>query len=404
VVVALLAVLAFFWPCGSASAAVSGGARARVINVSAVSGHDQAGCGSRHQRCATITYAVAKALPWSTVLVWPGTYHESVLITKPLTVRGVGNPVVDARGFTNGFAIGNPLPTAEPTHPIPVRAVGTVLTGFTIENAAGEGILALQSGKLTILDNVVVHNDRAAGTPRTIECATQGNEPGDCGEGLHLLSVFDSVVAYNHVVHNVGGILITDEVGPSHGNSVVGNDASYNVTDCGITLPGHNPAAVRMVGKHLVTQPGTAGVYDNHVIGNRVVGNGGAGILFAAPAPGTASYNNVAEGNYIAGNGNPGVTFHMHAPGQDLGGNRIVGNTIGRNNLAGDPDAGVKVTTGIEVFTAAGPFKGVVIADNRIVGNHFGVWLSLHSGLSPRQVAHANRFFHVQRRVFVAPK
>ncbi len=100
-------------------------------------------------------------------------------------------------------------------------------------------------------------------------------------------------------------------------------------------------------------QPRVAGVYrnlirDNVVTSNGVKGEGGAGVLFANAAPGTASYDSVVAGNYIAGNGLSGVTMHAHGPAaaEDLDGNVIVGNVIGRNNLKGDPlAAGLKTNT-----------------------------------------------------------
>ena len=45
-------------------------------------------------------------------------------------------------------------------------------------------------------------------------------------------------------------------------------------------------------------------------------------------------YNNHVEGNYLAGNGLGGVTLHAHAPGENLNGNTITGNKI-YNNVNG---------------------------------------------------------------------
>jgi hypothetical protein len=83
------------------------------------------------------------------------------------------------------------------------------------------------------------------------------------------MGVTDSRVLGNLVEGNVGGILVTDETGPSHGNLIAGNVSRNNNEDCGITLPSHNPAAV--------ADPTKAGVYDNTVVGNVTTGNGGAG-------------------------------------------------------------------------------------------------------------------------------
>jgi hypothetical protein len=45
-------------------------------------------------------------------------------------------------------------------------------------------------------------------------------QPDDCGEAHHLQSVSNSVVRDNLVRDNVGGILLTDEDGPTYGNLI----------------------------------------------------------------------------------------------------------------------------------------------------------------------------------------
>ena len=105
-----------------------------------------------------------------------------------------------------------------------------------------------------------------------------GNIPGDCGEGLHLASVTWSWLVGNVVENNVGGILITDEFGPSAHNVISHNIARNNRLDCGITLPSHNALAV--------SDPTKGGVYDNLVIHNLSEGNGGAGSACSPPSPG----------------------------------------------------------------------------------------------------------------------
>ena len=97
-------------------------------------------------------------------------------------------------------------------------------------------------------------------------------------------------------------VLLTDETGPTHNNLIANNVVTRNETDCGITVPGHNPAAPSASGQ---PQPSVAGVYDNVIAHNVVTFNGlkgdGAGVLFANATAGTASYNNLVIGNFIAG-------------------------------------------------------------------------------------------------------
>ena len=84
------------------------------------------------------------------------------------------------------------------------------------------------------------------------------------------MAVARSQVSGNTVTGNSGGILLTDEFGPTHGNLISSNVVKNNVFDCGITLPGHNGGA--FVNGHL--QPTVAGVFDNVIRQNIVDGNG----------------------------------------------------------------------------------------------------------------------------------
>jgi hypothetical protein len=286
---------------------------------------------------------------------------------------------------------------------------------LTVTGAIGEGILATGSLKhhdishVVIKRNHVTGNNRGGIPPRKKspypECAEAGQIPGDCGEAIHLMGVSDSRVTHNFIKNNQGGVLLTDEFGPTHGNLVDHNVITKNAYDCGVTLPGHNPNALNSAGK---PQPSVAGVYDNTVRYNHITDNGqkgeGAGVLFANAGPGTASYNNLVEYNYIAGNELSGVTMHAHTlgPGQfeDLSGNRILHNVIGKNNTGGDPLDGKPTdphTTGILVFSGTVPLK-VTISHNRIHNNHYGIWLGV--GKRVTAAMNGNSFRNVMKHVF----
>jgi hypothetical protein len=353
----------------------------------ATTGSNSGNCQS--SPCRTLGYALTKAGPNGTIVIGPGTYHESGnanVVGSGLTglkLRSTGSAartVIDAKGDANGILI---------------QASGVSVTGLTVENANLEGILAeppLSSwpkgatsppaniSHVTIASNVVVHNDKAydPSLPPTSACPSSLTDADDCGEGIHLLAASWSTVIGNHVSHNVGGILVSDggfgiSVGPAAHNLIAFNHTSDNAYDCGITLPGHDARAVATSGPDAgQPQPKLAGVYDNRVIGNVSNGNGGAGLLDAAPYPGTGAYDNVFAGNRASGNGNGGFVLHSHAALQDVSGIAVVGNRFGRNNLAGDPDTGVTTTTGVMLLSVAVP-TSIVVAGNTISGNTNGV-------------------------------
>ena len=280
--------------------------------------------------------------------------------------------------------------------------------------AIGEGILATGSlaghsiSHVLIWGNRVVGNDTGGIPPGTASAYPQCNEvgevPGDCGEGIHLMGAFDSVVSHNLVKGNSGGVLLTDEFGPTHDNVISHNIVTKNLFDCGITAPGHNPFALDANGN---PQPSVAGVYDNVIAHNRITDNGtsgeGAGVLFANATAGSASYDNLVTHNYIAGNELAGVTLHAHPIGagqfEDLSGNRIVHNTIGTNNTGGDPDAGVTSTTGVLVLGAV-PVT-VTISHNRIHDDAIGIWLG--TGGNVTATMQDNVFQNVTTSVVTSP-
>jgi parallel beta-helix repeat protein len=314
--------------------------------------------------CATIGYAVSLAKDGDTVVVRRGTYKEDVTIAVGLTLRGVGYPTIDASGLDNGLV---------------VTGAGVTVAGFIVENATFEGILVRNTKDVTIRDNVVKGNDQGIFLPpdqQTGECAAAGPIPGDCGEGIHLWAVTRSRVAGNWVRDNAGGILLTDETGPTAFNLINDNTVVDNKYDCGITIAGHNPGAA----PGGVPAPATAGIYSNIITHNQADRNGvlgqGAGILIAGGAPGTAVYDNQVVGNEASGNGLAGFTLHSHAPGQDLNGNVIVGNRFSRDNLDGDFDFSPATdgqTTGIFLASAT-PLTGTVVKGNVIRDVYYGIW------------------------------
>jgi hypothetical protein len=373
-------------------------------------GSDTGNC-QRHS-CKTLGFALTQAHPNNTIIIFPGTYHESRnanVVTpglKGLTIKstkGAARTVIDASGNANGLLI---------------LASGVSVSGLTVKNANLEGILAeppqsswpkkptsppANISHVTIADNVVVHNDRAYNTklPPDSACPSSLTDADDCGEGLHLMGVSWSKVTGNNVNHNVGGILLSDggfgiSVGPAAHNLISRNQSTDNAFDCGITLPGHDPRAVATTGKNAgKPQPNLAGVYDNTVVHNVASRNGAAGLLDAVPYPGTGSYDNVFVGNVANGNGNSGFVLHSHAPLQDVSGIVVAGNRFGKNNLAGDPDTGVKATTGVMLLSVAVPVS-IKVDGNKIANNVNGIAFN-----NKVKVVGHNKFANVTNRLFL---
>jgi hypothetical protein len=379
--------------------------------------------GNRGRSCDSATYstiqsAVDAAAPGATVTVCPGTYTEDVVISQPLKLIGRGATIQGAP--TNTIMCEQLGPSGPGSAPclagVTIRSGWVSISGFTVTGAIGEGILAtgsLEGGSIShvsIRGNHVTGNDTGeAQSPNSAypQCNPAGPVPGDCGEGMHLMGVYDSVVSGNYDNGNSGGLLLTDEFGPTHDNLVARNVFKDNLSDCGVTVPGHNPMALDSQGHR---QPSVAGDYRNVIANNVITGNGvmgeGAGVIFANASAGSASYDNLVIHNYIAGNGLGGVTLHAHpiAPGtfEDLNGNNVIGNTIGQNNLDPDMDPGPNApTTTVGVLVYGAVPVTIKITGNRIFDNNIGIWLGTGGNVTAK--IRQNRFFNVTTPVFVQP-
>ena len=238
---------------------------------------------------------------------------------------------------------------------------------------------------VTVENNVVALNDTgfvSNSSGGTGECVPSGGGPGDCGEGIHLVSVTNSTVADNWISNNAGGILMTDEFGPTAYNTVAYNGSIDNYEDCGITLASHVSATDSSGFPN-----GNGGVFDNHIVNNLVQNDGttgqGGGILLGGGALFSAVYGNTISGNIATGNGLAGIVIHQHAPG-DLNDNVITRNWVSSDNVDGDYDFAVPdpATTGI--FIASGLPPGSRWWAPRSPTTSSPTWRSASSRWAPR--------------------
>ncbi len=338
---------------------------------------------------ATIGAAVAASAPGDTIRVAEGTYAEDVIIDRTLSLIGAGleETIINATGKANGINIDGL------DHPGMVDHV--VVRDFTVENANNEGILISNASDVTISGNRVRGNNRGLDDgvcPTVAPPDSHAGEDFDCGEGIHLSGVDHSTITSNLVEHNAGGILLTDDSGPTHDNLIGGNIVRDNPFDCGITLASHVPAPFAPHGN---------GVFHNTVADNessrngRAVGGAGAGVGLFTPAPGTATYGNVVIHNRLTDNGLPGVAMHSHAPNQNLNDNAIVGNYIAGNGADTD-DTATPGPTGINISSGrdgsgnvvGSAIIGTLVSHNVIEHEAVDIAVSNRAGVSVN--AHLN--------------
>ncbi|WP_055588241.1 outer membrane protein assembly factor BamB family protein [Streptacidiphilus griseoplanus] len=355
----------------------------QTVYVSPTAATSAAGTSCSTPTFRSINAAIRGVAAGGRVVVCDGTFREDVSVTKPLSLEARSNVTVDATGLVNG---------------IEISASDVTVTGFTVKNAVGEGILVNSVKNVTIANTIVSDNNTGTG-PNAVAnayppCKGAEGEPGDCGGGIHLLGSSNVTVTAGTVSGNSTGILISDETGPASGSTFTGNSVHGNASGSGFTLVSRNGAAA----PGGVRAPGAGGVFGNTITGNNVfdngLGAGGGGVTLASASAGGAVYGNTVQNNVMTGNGWAAVTVHGSASGSDLGGNIVRNNQIGTNNTVGDTRTGTTAdlqTTGVLVSTVD-PVS-VQITGNTIAGNVFGIWT--HGPVTATNAAGANTFSNV---------
>ena len=336
----------------------------------------------------TISLAVSHAVPFDVINVWPGTYKEDVIIGKPLSLigSGAGSAFIDATGLANGIFVDG-FDNAGLAH--------VTIAGFTVKNAQWEGVLVVSASDVTIHSNKIANNTKATaeftGDPNGCpgQPSFELDETGDCGGGLHLIGVSDSIISGNNITENDDGILVSDETAPSHDILIKDNSVNNNPGECGIVLASHPPFGHAIGSKH-------NGDYHITVDGNDVENNGvqvgGAGVgIFSDGIGQGRSSQHVITHNKLIGNGIGGVALHSHVgpsfglPADDMNGNQIIGNYIAKN-LADVDDTATGGTVGININSGGGgsPVYGTVISGNIITDEDIDVaintpaWVNVH--------------------------
>jgi hypothetical protein len=339
-----------------------------VIYVSS-SGSDVKGDGTSGNPYATITHAVTVAPVGAVIMIAPGTYAESISITKSLTLESESsqptNTIINASGNLNGIAITG------------ANANGTTIEGLTVENANAEGIYVQDASQVTIQYDYALNNvlNMSQVCPINILTTTPPCIVED--KAIELIGTSKSAVVGNTVIGTVGdgGIGLSDDGplvpgivesvyhpttsgsnNPSAHNLVADNTVINNAGGCGIVVSAYDPGE---------------GVLENVVSNNLVSGNA-EGVVVATPVPGTSAINNTVKGNTVVNSATEGIDIDGSSPNTTVWGNSVVGNLLSGNGP--DYDFPHPAPTAIAVLSpTSDPVTGTLVAENIIQNEVYGV-------------------------------
>ena len=213
--------------------------------------------------------AINNASDGDTIIVSSGIYYENVVVTKSVTLMGIGQPVVDADGEGNAITLTEDWIT---------------LVGFTAKNS---GSLWNDAGIAVISNNNTITGSNASNNSYN-------------GIGLYDFCNNNTITGNNVSSNNRSGISLYF----SSNNTITGNNVSNNEAGVSLscfsnnnTITGNNVSNSR-AGIHL-------GESSNNTITGNNVSNNRDGIGLHA-----SSNNNTIKGNNASSNNRYGILIH----------------------------------------------------------------------------------------------
>ncbi|KYK13294.1 MULTISPECIES: right-handed parallel beta-helix repeat-containing protein [Streptomyces] len=317
----------------------------------------------------SIQKAVDAAESGDTVLVTPGTYHESVKVSTPgLTLRGMGRNTVIKPGTEKATADNT---CAEGGNGICVigtkdeNVKGVTVADLTVTGFTRTGVFSMATDGLTVRNVTAVKNGVwGIAQERSVHGTFRDNTARDNGDagiflansikaeegaadtegtevahnrlegnriGVTVRRLRNLAVADNHITGNCAGVFVVgDENKPKAGdlvvrdNRVVRNNKSCPKTDRLEALQG---SGIVLTGVEKVL------VADNTVEGNAGKSSMSGGIVLAASMVGTPNASNEVNGNRLRDN-SPADLVNA-GTGDTAKSNTFTGNTCGASKPAG---------------------------------------------------------------------
>jgi hypothetical protein len=264
---------------------------------------------------STISAAVAAEPSGATILICPGTYPEQVVITQPVTLKGLSlntgsNPVVTVP--KGGLASGTVAQISAQENPI--GTFGPVNISNLIVDGSNSGVVCSDTSYL-----VGIGYEQSWGTLENLEVRNQS--PGGCGVGIEMFGGPEeggTWVLRNSFIHDFDSQGVW--AGSQYPGFTIASNSVASAIGSGIILDG----------------PGTAA---NNIIS--VGGQIGLALVSVYP-PITAKYNTItgaAQGIFISGGAFPGAfsvtdnSLVNNSRGMVVDGNTVAQTLIESNSI-----------------------------------------------------------------------
>lgn len=360
---------------------------------------------------STIQAAIndASTIAGDTIQVNSGTYHENVVISKSIILKGLdtgnGLPVVDGSGVNSAITISangvtlRGFAATDANYGIYVMSNNNNITGNMANNNNNDGIVFHSSNQNSITGNTANNNGNASehdadglllenSNYNTLSGNTVKNN--NYGNGIELDSSNNNVISGNTANNNFLSYNINDNFGiylwGSSNNSVTGNTANSNTYGIFLDGWGNTGSNYNTVSGNTANNNYYGILVDdsfyNTVSGNTANNNNIDGIFLQDSSKYNNIVNNTVTGNDASGEPGGGIcfdqSFYNSATGNTVNNNNdgfFLMDSSSNNNITGNT-ANNNNNDGIELKAASNNN----VAGNTVKNNGFGIYLSGSNG------------------------
>ncbi|MGV8125686.1 MAG: right-handed parallel beta-helix repeat-containing protein [Methanothrix sp.] len=289
----------------------------------------------------SIQAAIDEAGAGDKILVLSGAYQESLNITRPLSLIGIGRPQIDGGSADNAIL---------------VYADGVSISGFDIRSTRRTGIYVLS-------DRNVLQNNTLSG----------------CLDGIFLDGSNSNLIAFNDINNNTAGIFLFSSNGNVISNNSIRDNHINEESDCGIALVCSSGNTIRH--NHLTNNGDSAltlrSSVNNTILANNVSFNDWYGISLTE-----SSNSNRIEKNDASENKDAGIYLDSSQE------NIILANSAWNNSrgilLSYDSNdnllQGNRLATNGKGVNLASHSSNNTIENNTVIKNGYGIYLSFSCG------------------------